>query len=67
MVGGGLLMGVYVLAQALLGYFNARRHLAIENLALYTYVTAGAWVSTRKLGDAVVPAPATPCASRTPA
>jgi heme/copper-type cytochrome/quinol oxidase subunit 3 len=43
MVAGGLLMGVVVQAQAWLGYFNARRYLAVENVALYTSFTAAAW------------------------
>jgi cytochrome c oxidase subunit I+III len=44
MVGSALVMGAVVQAHAWLGYFNVRRHLAIENLAMYVYFAAGSWV-----------------------
>jgi cytochrome c oxidase subunit I+III len=44
MVGGALFMAAYLQVHAWLGYFTARRYLAIENLAMYTSVAAGAWV-----------------------
>ena len=43
MVTGALLMSAVVQAQAWLGYFNIRRYLAVENVALYTSFTAAAW------------------------
>ncbi len=44
MVVSALVMTAVIEAQARLGYFNARRYLAIENVAMFTYFTAAAWV-----------------------
>jgi heme/copper-type cytochrome/quinol oxidase subunit 3 len=37
-------MSAVVQVQVWLNYFNARRYLAVENVALYTSFTAAAWV-----------------------
>jgi cytochrome c oxidase subunit I+III len=43
---GALIMGGVVQAQAWLGYFSARRFLAVENAALYWYFLAASWTIT---------------------
>jgi len=43
---GGLVLAGVVLAQALLGYFDAHRFLAVQNTALYCDALAVNWLVT---------------------
>ncbi len=41
----GILMSGYLLVRAFLGHFNARRHLAVQNVALYWHFVDVVWIA----------------------
>ncbi|MBI4496433.1 MAG: cbb3-type cytochrome c oxidase subunit I [Chloroflexi bacterium] len=46
MAAAGLFLSALVQVQAWLGYFNQRRFVAVENIALYWYFVVAAWLAT---------------------